>query len=245
LDRVYIETINGDITFTGTEGPNIKIETHIEIEGESEAIKEYAKEFKTVIARSDGRLMIKTVRPKDEEKFNDEIEHSSISYGISLPPEFDIKVETVNAVVVITAVYGDLLLQTVNGGITYEADKPTSGEIQAETVNGGMDIEVSALTEKCSFESVNGELSIRVTNSLKAELSAGTVNGSISLGVPESASFSFRAEVAINGDIKTDWGDGENTQFQPGETLEADVNGGGKKVYLETVNGSIEVRRTK
>jgi DUF4097 and DUF4098 domain-containing protein YvlB len=246
LDRVYLETINGDITFTGTAGETVQIETQMEIKGDSDAIEEYKKEFKTEITRSDdGRLTIKTVRPKHEEKFEDKIERSSISYVITLPPEFDIKVETVNADITATSVQGDLYLDTVNGDIQYKNDKPVSGEIQVETVNGETNIDVVALMKDCSIESVNGELNIRISENMKAPLSAETVNGSITLNVPESASFSLEAEVATNGDIETDWGEGKEGETYPGGIFEKEINGGGSKVELETVNGSIEVHGIK
>jgi DUF4097 and DUF4098 domain-containing protein YvlB len=246
LDRVFLETINGDITFAGTEGETVQIETQMEIEGESDAIEEYKKEFKTEITRSDdGRLTIKTVRPKHEEKFEDTIERSSISYAITLPPEFDIKVETVNANITATAVHGDLYLDTVNGNIKYKNDKPVSGEIQVETINGEANIDIAALMNDCSIESVNGELDIRISENMKGKISAETVNGSITLTVPESASFSLEADAAMNGDIETDWGDGKNEQTSPGGTFEKEINGGGNKVDLETVNGSIEVHAIK
>jgi DUF4097 and DUF4098 domain-containing protein YvlB len=246
LDRVYLETVNGDITFTGTAGEAVQIETQMEIEGESGAIEEYKKEFKTEITRSDdGRLTIKTVRPKHEEKFEDTIERSSISYAITLPPEFDIKVETVNASIKATAVQGDLYLDTVNGSINYTNDKPASGEIQVETVNGETNIDIAALMNDCSIESVNGELDIRISENMKGKISAETVNGSITLTVPESASFSLEADAAMNGDIETDWGNGKNEQSYPGGAFEKEINGGGKKVDLETVNGSIEVHAIK
>jgi DUF4097 and DUF4098 domain-containing protein YvlB len=246
LDRVFLKSINGDVAFTGTEGETIQIKTHMEIEGESDAFEEYRKEFRTAITRSnDGRLVIETVYPKDEGKFEDKIKNSSIDYDITIPRKFGIKTETVNSDISVAGTRGNIDLEAVNGDISLKNDQDESGEIQIETVNGEIEINVLSLTNGGDIESVNGEISVRILENLKSRLSIETVNGEIELAVPKSAAFTLDAEAAMNGEIETDWGDREDEQAYPGGTFSKEINGGGEKIKLETVNGSIEVHGVK
>ena len=60
--------------------------------------------------------------------------------------------------------------------------------------------------------------------------------------MPGDASFSLRAKTKINGSIQTDWGS-PTKGWGFGKSYEVDANGGGDRVELETLNGSIRVEQ--
>jgi DUF4097 and DUF4098 domain-containing protein YvlB len=90
---------------------------------------------------------------------------------VRVPRGSDLRIEGVNLGIDITAVDGEIELETVNGDIKV-SDSPAS--VSASTVNGS--IESDATTDQIEVEAVNGELTIR---GAAGDLSASTVNGPI------------------------------------------------------------------
>ncbi len=68
-----------------------------------------------------------------------------------------------------------------------------------------------------------------------------TVNGGITLDLPQDLSTEVRA-TTVNGDITTDFPLTVSGRFGP-RRLNGTVGGGGRNLELETVNGSIALRR--
>jgi DUF4097 and DUF4098 domain-containing protein YvlB len=242
LDRISVENVNGDIEVTGTNGTTVEITANIKIEGDSKAVQAYAEEFMPKITRSDGRLSIKTHRPEKDD-MDDDIENSSISYVISLPKSFGVRIESVNGDMTIADTYGQLAFETVNGDIEVKSMDSDSKDFDIETVNGDVEIKIQKLTGDFDYESVNGDVELSISKTLEANIKLETVNGDMELKIPAASSFTLDAESAMGGDIKTDWGQAEGVTFIPGEELEIEVNGGKNKIDIETVNGSVEVRK--
>lgn len=129
-----------------------------------------------------------------------------------------------------------LSAHTVNGGVHA---KDVEGDVEAETVNGDVEVASGGLVKA---ETVNGSIDARFgradwTGTLEFE----TVNGSITLGLPADLSADVDAEV-LNGRITTDFQVGGDVR-QTRRTLKGTVGGGGRGLDLETVNGSITLRR--
>jgi DUF4097 and DUF4098 domain-containing protein YvlB len=93
------------------------------------------------------------------------------------------------------------------------------------------------------METVNGSIEVTVSDVFEGGLRAKTLNGSIKLRVPHDAAFDLRARASISGSIQTDWGKPDKSHRLLGKSYEVDVNGGGDKVDLETLNGSIGVEK--
>lgn len=244
LDRIYIENINGDIDITGTSGSTVEIKAHIEIEGDLKAIEEYAKVFMPKISRSDGRLVIETEKPDDED-LDDDINNSSISYVISLPKAFGVHTETVNGDVSISKAYGQIIVEVVNGDIELKCDEEDNKGVDIESVNGDVEISLRKLTDDCDYESVNGDFELRIAKAIEGDIDIETVNGDIEIYMPETVSVDIDAVTAMGGDIETDWGEGEGITFLPGEKFAYKVKDGKYKIEIETVNGSIELHHKK
>ena len=125
---------------------------------------------------------------------------------------------------------------TVNGAVHA---KDIEGDVEAETVNGDVEVESGGLVKA---ETVNGSIDARFGRAdWTGKLEFETVNGSITLGLPADLSADVDAEV-LNGRIASDFsmsGDVRQTR----RTLKGTVGGGGRGLDLETVNGSITLRR--
>jgi DUF4097 and DUF4098 domain-containing protein YvlB len=190
-------------------------------------------------------LYIETVRPKNNRKYSNKIDNTSISYVITLPSSLGISAEVINGDLLLDEVYGELSLETVNGDIDLDATAGVSKEISAESVNGELSFDIHSLKADGSFETVNGEVKITVRKELAGGIEAESVNGTVTIRLPEHASFSVDAEVGMNGSIRSDWGKSDDERRILGESLTLDVNGGGKEIQVETFNGSIKILKAK
>jgi hypothetical protein len=127
--------------------------------------------------------------------------------------------------------------KTVNGRVEAEG---LSADVEARTVNGGVNVSTTGLARATT---VNG--SIRVVMGYAVwpdELEFKTVNGGIDLSVPASLSAEVQAKT-VNGEISTDFPITVTGTFSR-RRLSGTVGSGGRDLRLETVNGSIQLRRT-
>ena len=129
-----------------------------------------------------------------------------------------------------------LVAKTVNGRIT--ADLPAS-EIVANAVNGQMAVSTGM---PVTANLVNGT----ILASLEGENWTGarvlhTVNGSIDGEVPQTIDADVKASTVF-GFITTDFPIQVQRGFV-GSSLKGSVNGGGPKLEMTTVNGSIHLRK--
>lgn len=170
------------------------------------------------IESSSQRLHVKTELEK-KWKFWDNM-NAQVHYKLMVPAGVRLtQVDVVNSDIHVTGVKGEVHLESVNGGI-----------------------EASDLAGVGKFETVNG--SIRVAYAVMpaaGEVSLETVNGTCKLSLPEKAGFELDADT-VNGRISCDF---PITLRDSGRhERRGTVNGGGAKVSLESVNGSLSVART-
>jgi hypothetical protein len=141
-----------------------------------------------------------------------------VDFTVKVPPGLRFAARTVNGSVQAEGLDGDVEARTVNGAIK----AATKGLIDAETVNG----------------SINASVGRSVGTS---PLRFRTVNGSISLDLPEETSADLRAST-VNGEIETDFPLTVKGRFT-GKSVSGALGSGGRELSLETVNGSIRLRK--
>ncbi len=141
-----------------------------------------------------------------------------VDFSVRVPSGVRFEGNTVNGGIEALNLAGPVELHTVNGGIRLETG---SGDAEANTVNGSITATVRALGERpLRFETVNGGITVSLPASLDADLAAETVNGSIQSDFP----------IQVQG------------RMNPRE-LNGRIGRGGRTLALETVNGSIRLRR--
>jgi hypothetical protein len=127
--------------------------------------------------------------------------------------------------------------KTVNGRVEAEG---LSADVEARTVNGGINVSTTGLARATT---VNGSIRVSMGKAdWSDELAFKTVNGGIDLSVPASLSAQVQAKT-VNGDISTDFPITVTGTFSR-RRLSGTVGAGGRELVLETVNGSVNLRRT-
>ena len=158
-------------------------------------------------------------RPGDGGRMNVQNNDVTVHFTVRVPAGVQFVGRTVNGGVDAMRLNGDLSLSTVNGSITFS----TTGSLRAaNTVNG----------------SIRGEMG-RADWSDRLEMS--TVNGSITLTLPSTLSTDLRAST-VNGDINTDFPLAGSTRISR-RKMEGTIGGGGRSLSLESVNGSITLKK--
>lgn len=159
-----------------------------------------------------------TCQPGSGGRMNVQNNDVTVRFSVRVPAGVQFVGKTVNGQVDATQLNGDLDLSTVNGSITFS----TTATARANTVNG----------------SIRGRMG-RADWSDRLEMS--TVNGGITLTLPASLSSDVRAST-VNGDIETDF-PMTITGRVARRRVEGTIGNGGRTLSLETVNGSITLRK--
>ena len=125
---------------------------------------------------------------------------------------------TVNGDVEATRLNGDVTLTTVNGSATFS----TTGVGRATTVNGSIRGEMGRAdwTDTMAMSTVNGSITLTLPTTTSTEVRASTVNGDINADFP----------VTVRGRVSR-------------RRLDGTIGGGGRMLMLDSVNGSITLKR--
>lgn len=125
---------------------------------------------------------------------------------------------------------------TVNGGIEARALR---GPAALRTVNGDVEVETSGTAE---VRTVNGRIAARIGSAGgDGALSFETVNGGVAVWLPAGAAVDVEAGT-VNGEIETDFPLTVEGRWGP-RRMKGAVNGGGRTLRLNTVNGDISLHR--
>ena len=136
----------------------------------------------------------------------------------------------------VTVPHGIVLdANTVNGSVDAVNDGPTD----ASSVNGTVRVEGRDVR---SAQTVNGSVIVRIRNRARGTLEARTVNGAIEVSLPAGSGVDLEAKT-LTGEINADGVSVERPRFGPGSRASATIGDGARRLRLETVNGSITVRR--
>jgi DUF4097 and DUF4098 domain-containing protein YvlB len=216
--RVSLENINGDIRINGGGEGQVKVVAH-----KKAGKQEYLDELKIVAEADANHIRIETRHPKSEGGWFSWGGDSSgsVAYELTVPSDVSLdSIETVNGDVTIKAVAGMVKAGTVNGGLYMEN---LAGDVSLETVNGSIN---------AVFDSLAGD----------QRVDAETVNGKIVLMVPADASARVTAET-VNGSIDADDFGLEPEKGFVGRDLSGEIGGGSARLSLDTVNGSIRIKK--
>lgn len=145
--------------------------------------------------------------------------HASVDFTIHVPRGTEVgEVATVNGDVDIVNIGGDVDVSSVNGTVSAER---LGGHVDLSTVNGRVSLVADHDVDSIKMHSVNGGVYLVLPKKIDARINAGTVHGHI------------RAPDGLEV---------EETHFT-GSSMRGTMGKGGMKVDLNTVNGSIEIRR--
>lgn len=142
----------------------------------------------------------------------------TVEFTVKVPAKVNFTGSTVNGRVSADDLGANADLSTVNGDVSVAA----AGVVEASTVNGSIDATTGTNNwdGELKFSTVNGGITLRVPGGLNADLRASTVNGRITTDFP----------VTVTGSMSP-------------RNLKGRIGTGGRDLDMETVNGSIEIRK--
>jgi DUF4097 and DUF4098 domain-containing protein YvlB len=142
----------------------------------------------------------------------------SVRFTVRVPAGVTFVGKTVNGEIEATRLNGDVALATVNGSVVFS----TTGGGRASTVNGSIRGQMGRADWSNTLEmaTVNGSITLTLPPDLNTEVRASTVNGDISSDFP----------MTVTGRISR-------------RKLEGTIGGGGRVLSLDSVNGSITLKR--
>ena len=156
-------------------------------------------------------------RPGDEGRMHVQNNDVSVRFTVHVPAGVAFAGKTVNGEIDASHLNGDVALATVNGSITFS----TTGVGRATTVNGSI---VGAMgradwSDRLAMSTVNGAITLTLPAALDTDVHARTVNGDVRTDFPLTVTRIDRRRV------------------------DGTIGGGGRTLSLESVNGSISLKR--
>jgi len=216
--RISLSNVNGDVRIKGVAGDKV----HITATRTADDQK-YLEALEVVIDASDNEIRIETRHPHSNNGWFNWSNDSggSVSYELSVPASAELDtIETVNGDVLIAGMKGLVSTESVNGKLTATR---LEGDVKLDTVNGSIDAEFNVLAsgQRVSADAVNGRIVLRLTENASARIHAETLNGSI---------------------------DAEDFALEPdggfiGHDLDGQIGAGEARVNIDTVNGSIALKK--
>jgi DUF4097 and DUF4098 domain-containing protein YvlB len=216
--RISLSNVNGDVSITGTDGRQVTIVATMKA-----GSQKYLDGMKIEIDASESVIHVETRHPESGGGVLswDGDDSGSVEYKLTVPRDVEIdSIETVNSDVAIEGVSGAISAESVNGKLQLTG---ASDNVSADTVNGTIDVEFLQLGsgQRVSADAVNGRIVLRLPADASARVAAETLNGSI---------------------------DADDFGLQPddgmvGNSLEGQIGGGDARVAIDTVNGSIVIKK--
>ncbi len=160
-------------------------------------------------------------------------------------------VSTAGGDVKVKKVSGGAKLKTAGGNINLDG---ASGRVEAGTAGG--DIDLRNITGSIEAKTAGGDIKAELSPSGKGGSELETAGGMIRLAVPENSKVTIEALIRIEGrwgsrksryEVKSDFKADSYEQDDEAEEIRAtyNLNGGGEKIYLATVNSNIEIRKLR
>ena len=221
---IEIKGINGDVHASGGSGSDVTVTARKSARKSNPADVEIR-----VVEHEDG-VTICAVYPSRKNKPANECAPGShghndndnndteVDFDVSVPKGVRFVGRSVNGSVNAESIAADAEGYTVNGDVRVTA----SGIVEATTVNGSIVATMgrSDWTNELEFNTVNGSVTLTFPGDLSTELDVKTVNGSIDSDFP----------ITISGKVTP-------------QNLRGRVGQGGRDLSIETVNGSIRLRK--
>lgn len=220
-----IRGVNGSIVASGTSGNTVRVTARKTAEDDN------PEDVRIEVVEHEGGVTIcavypaprrdrrpNTCEPGSGGRMNVDNNDVKVHFEVQMPAGITFVGRNVNGNVEVDDVQGDVRAYTVNGDVDIEA----GGIAEAKTVNGGIRAAMgsSRWNGEVNLETVNGDIILDIEGELDANVRAQTVNGGITTDYP----------LTVQG------------RFGP-KSVRGTIGQGGGTLALNTVNGSIELRR--
>jgi hypothetical protein len=258
---LHVDADMGDVTIAGADVSAVQVT--VNVKGREQDIRDFVVKFN----KTDHGVEVKG-RYRDGEGWHFDWHDFDVHYDITVPNEYNLRVETsggdfvasgVKGTVKGTTSGGDIDVSMVNGDVNAETSggnvrlKDVTGVVVTETSGG--DIEGAGLNGDVNVQTSGGNIELReVSGKMVASTSGGDVRlelkenkgveastsgGNIVIRFPESTGAQIHAESSA-GSVHCDF------PFQgtlEDGLLDGTINGGGSRVHAETSGGDISIRK--
>ncbi|MCZ6506870.1 MAG: DUF4097 family beta strand repeat-containing protein [Acidobacteria bacterium] len=221
---VSVRNTNGSLDIAKWKGDQVLVEATKTVEALGRSRVEAAMEaLRIAVNHSGTRLEIRTELPENTSGalswlFGRQV-RARVSYRIRVPGGIAIRALTVNGNITVEAIDGKVDAETTNGQIVIRGAQAST---IASTLNGSIRADFGSVSDA-------GEINFRTTN------------GAITVYAPHDLGCSVDAS-SVHGSVTTDFL--IVVQREHGrKQLRGDINGGGRRLSLRTVNGSIQLRK--
>jgi DUF4097 and DUF4098 domain-containing protein YvlB len=214
--RFSLSNVNGSVVVTGGGGDSVEIIAIKKADNQEDLDK-----IEIEISHSADEISVETELGESNRWFSHGSNSGSVKYEVIVPVSTHLdSVETVNGSVNISGVSGKVVAESVNGDLEVS---DLAGDVGLSTVNGSIEAEFSRLEDqqRVNMETVNGRVSIDLPENADADISADTLNGGIN-----ASDFGLETEKGFVG-----------------SDLNGKIGNGGARLNIDTVNGSIKIRR--
>lgn len=214
--RFSLSNVNGSVVVTGGGGDSVEIIAIKKADNQEDLDK-----IEIEISHSADEISVETELGESNRWFSHGSNSGSVKYEVIVPVSTHLdSVETVNGSVNISGVSGKVVAESVNGDLEVS---DLAGDVGLSTVNGSIEAEFSRLEDQQSvkMETVNGRVTIDLPENADADISADTLNGGIN-----ASDFGLETEKGFVG-----------------SDLNGKIGNGGARLNIDTVNGSIKIRR--
>lgn len=218
-----IRGVNGEIRVEAASG------SEAQVTATKSARRSDPADVEIAVVPHDGGVTLCALYPSQEDRPNEcrpgggrnnsKDNDVKVEWTVRLPAGVHLSAHTVNGDIVVRDAGASVHAATVNGDV----DIVTRGAAEATTVNGSIDATLGRADwdGTMAFKTVNGSITIGVPASLSAQVEASTVNGNIESDFP----------ITVQGRFGS-------------RTLRGTIGSGGRDLDIETVNGSIRLRRS-
>ena len=213
--RVALDNINGSVHITGWDRNEVKVDAV-----KYARSKERLDEAKILIDASKDYISIRTEYPDHNLTFRDDDwdNPASVEYTLSVPRTARLdQIKLINGSLDVQGIAGEVRASCINGHLKASG---LGGPVKLSTINNRLEAQFDRLgTSPIELASVNGSVLLTMPSDTKAELEASTVHGGIS----------------------NDFGLRVRDHRIVGHDLHGELAGGGTRIKLSNVNGTIEI----
>jgi hypothetical protein len=222
-NAIEIKGVNGDIRATGSSGPDVEVSAVMRGRRNNPAdvridVVQHGEGVTICAVYPDVDARPNECQPGDGGRMNVRDNDVTVSFTVRVSAGVRFVGKSVNGDVTAESLASPVSVRTVNGQVNFS----TSSYGDAKTVNGSIRgvLGTTQWSEPLKFSSVNGSITLDLPADASTDITAKTVNGDISTDFP----------ITVRGRVNS-------------RSLSGTIGGGNRSLELETVNGSVSLRR--
>jgi hypothetical protein len=175
----------------------------------------------------------------DDDRRRNRNRNVEVRFDVQVPRGVRVAAGTVNGSMSVRGTGAEVRASTVNGGVEV---RDAGGQVRASTVNGNVRVTTSAGPVNAS--TVNGSINASMGNlNREGDMKFNTVNGTITVETPSSLDANISIDTMFGG-ISSDFPVQLSGKFGP-RHAEGVIGRGGRRISMNTVNGSVELRKIR